>query len=311
MAEWDTRAIHTRVTTDARTPRGAQYATIGNLLPVLDRHLRALVVPHLLNVCEDWLSTSTTYAVTSGTATYRLPSRCLRVLDVALLDTSGRAQTRFSRATPTQAKQLQQEGWMGPTGTPAFWAMDGSSLRLYPTPDTSGQYTLALRYARRPGRLVDSTAAAPSGPATVAGISGAPGDLSVQVSPSGAFGTTGSVTVDVLRGTPGFESVKDDVVATVTTGGVYLSFAGYTATTLPLAVGDYVTLAGTSPVPQIPLDYITILELAAVEQLCRENGDRAGSESARDARLALMESAQSILEPRADEQTVIVPGYDV
>lgn len=311
MAEWDTRAIFTRVTTDARVPRGAQYRTIANLLPVLDRHLRALVVPRLLNVCEDWLTATATYSVVSGTAVYRLPTRNLRVLDVALTDSEGRVRQGFSRATATQAKQRRAEWWIKESGPPTYWLVEGSSLRLYPTPDATGQYTLTVRYARRPGRLVDSTASAPNGPATVAGISGAPGDLSVQISPAGAFGTTGTVSVDVLRGTPGFEAVKDDVTATVTTGGVYLSFVGYTATTLPLSVGDYVTLAGTSPVPQIPLDYITVLELATVEQVCREQGDRAGSESARDARLALMESAQSVLEPRADELQVVVPGYEL
>lgn len=311
MAEWDTRAMHTRIITDARVPRGAQYRTIDNLLPVLDRHLRALVVPRLLNVCEDWLTQTKTYEVVADTAVYRLPSRNLRVLDVALTDSEGRVRDGFSRATATQAKHRRIEWWIKERGTPTYWQVDGSSLRLYPTPDASGQYTLRVRYARRPGRLVDSQTAAPSGPATVAFVSGSPGDASVNITPSGAFGTTGTVVVDILRATPGFESVRDDVTATVTTGGAFLTFTGLTAAALGVGAGDYVTLAGTSPVPQIPLDYITILELATVEQLCRENGDRAGSESARDARLALMDSAQSLLEPRADEQTVIVPAYEL
>lgn len=311
MAEWDTRALFTRVTTDARVPLGAQYRTISNLLPVLDRHLRALVVPHLLNVCEDWLTQTVTYPIVTGQDVYRLPSRNLRVLDVAMTDAQGRVRRGFSRATAAQAKHRRAEWWIKDKGTPLYWLVEGSHLRLYPVPDTSGQYTLSVRYARRPGRLVDSQANAPSGPATMAFISTSPGDLSVNISPAGAFGTTGTVVVDVLRGTPGFEPVIDDVTATISTGGAYLNFTGYTAATLPIAVGDYITLAGTSPVPQIPLDYITILELATVEQLCRENGDKSGTESARDARLRLMESAQSILEPRADEAQVVVPGFQL
>lgn len=305
MAEWDTRALHTRVTTDARVPRGAQYATIANLLPVLDRHLRALVVPRLLNVCEDWLSQTTTYAVTSGTATYRLPSRCLRVLDVALLDASGGVREGFSRATPSQAKERRQEGWVKATGTPAYWAMDGSNLRLYPTPDASGQFTLSVRYARRPGRLVDSTG---SDAWVVSSYDANTGVVTVV-----GAGTPTAMPYDFIRGTPNFESAQDDMVPALVTPvatniwDVTLSdWSG-----APPESGDYMATSGTSPVPQIPLDYITILELAGVEQLCRENGDRAGSESARDARLALMESAQSILEPRADEQTTIVPGYEL
>lgn len=313
MAEWDTRALFTRVTTDARVPRGAQYGTIANLLPVLDRHLRALVVPRLLNVCEDWLTQTTTYAVTSGTATYRLPSRNLRVLDVALLDASGVVQCDFSRATATQAKKRREEGWTRETGRPIYWLVEGSSLRLYPTPDASGQYTLSVRYARRPGRLVDSQG---TDAWTVAEFT--PGTGAILLLGYAVPDTTG--TFDVLAGRPGFESVQDDIMLSGasqvappsgSSPGIYsATVTGWTASTAPQA-GDYMATSGTSPVPQIPLDYITILELATVEQLCRENGDRAGSESARDARLALMESAQSILEPRADEQVVIVPGYEL
>lgn len=307
MAEWDTRALFTRVTTDARTPRGAQYGTIANLLPVLDRHLRALVVPRLLNVCEDWLSQTTTYTVTSGTAVYRLPSRCLRVLDVALLDSSGRVRTDFSRATPTQAKERRQETWIRATGTPAYWAVDGSSLRLYPTPDASGQFTLTVRYARRPGRLVDSTG-------DVSWVVEGYNTLTGVVTLNGATAPDAAQVYDIIAGQPGFEALDDDApISTVVTvaPGIFTAVLTDPMGFDTLTPGDYMSLAGTSPVPQIPLDYITILELAAVEQLCRENGDRAGSESARDARLALMESAQSILEPRADEQVVIVPGYEL
>lgn len=307
MAEWDTRALFTRITTDARVPRGAQYQTLANLLPVLDRHLRALVVPRLLNVCEDWLTSTATYPVVSGTAVYRLPTRNLRVLDVALTDAEGRVRQGFSRATATQAKQRRAEWWIKETGTPTYWLVEGSNLRLYPTPDTTGQYTLTVRYARRPGRLVDSQG---SDAWTVVSYNAGTKVLRVQGS------TTPPATgpFDVLRGQPGFDSLADDLAASLVNivgSGLYdVTLPGMPSDAVPVA-GDYMAMAGTSPVPQIPLDYITVLELAAVEQVCREQGDRAGSESARDARLALMESAQSVLEPRADEQQVVVPGYEL
>lgn len=306
MAEWDTRAIHTRVVTDARVPRGAEYRTVDNLLPVLDRHLRALVVPRLLNVCEDWLTQTATYEVLADTAVYRLPSRNLRVLDVALTDASGRVRDGFSRATATQAKQRRVEWWTKERGTPTYWQVDGSSLRLYPTPDASGQYTLTVRYASRPGRLVDSQAD------TVWAVTAFNAGTST-VTVSGSAAPVAGVPYDFITGQPNFDAFQyDATVASVASAGAGLWTAMLVDWEGRAPVpGDYVTLAGTSPVPQIPLDYITILELATVEQLCRENGDRAGSESARDARLALMDSAQSLLEPRADEQTVIVPSYEL
>lgn len=302
MAEWDTVALAERIVAAAHLSRGSRYQTIDSLLPLVDQHLRTLVVPELLKVAEDWLTSTVTYAVASGTDTYRLPYRCLRVLDVALLDASGCPQAWFSRATTEQVKQRRTHGWTRPTGVPQYWTMEANSLRLSPVPDAGAtQYTLRVRFARRPGRLVDS---AGTGVWVVTGIAGA------TLTISGSGNPENEPAFDLIRGTPGFESLGDDVVNLGGSGG------GGTWTvdledTSSVTYGDYLAIPGTSPVPQVPLDYLAVLEMSVVEQILRNNGDAQGALSMAEAKVAAMASAQAVLEPRATENTVLVPAWDL
>jgi hypothetical protein len=307
MAEWDTQAIQARVVAAARLQRGSRYQTLADLLPLLDQHLRTLVVPELLRVAEDWLAGTATYSVVAGTAVYRLPSRNLRVLGVSLLGADGRPQSHFSRATAEQAKQRRAGGWVKGEGTPAYWLVESNSLRLYPTPDASGQYTLSVRYARRPGRLVDSE------DSTVWVVdSFDSGTMTVYLVGTDAPST--NTPYDFVAGSPNFEGVQDDLTVTSPTtlgGGLYSAvLSDWTGEAVPQP-GDYMTLAGTSPVPQVPLDYLALLEMSVEEQLLRNEGDPAAAQSMADAKVALMASASALLEPRAAENTVLVPGWDV
>lgn len=302
MAEWDTAALAERIVAAAHLSRGSRYQTIDSLLPLVDQHLRTLVVPELLKVAEDWLTSTVTYAVASGTDTYRLPYRCLRVLDVALLDSSGCPQAWFSRATTEQVKQRRTHGWTRPTGVPQYWTTEANSLRLSPVPDAGAtQYTLRVRFARRPGRLVDS---AGTGAWLVTAVDGP------TVSLFGTGNPTNEAAVDLIRGTPNFESVADDAVS-LGGSGAGTSWQVDLENPGTLAVGDYLALPGTSPVPQVPLDYLAVLEMSVVEQILRNNGDAQGALSMAEAKVAAMASAQAVLEPRATESTVLVPAWDL
>lgn len=297
MAEWDTQAICQRILNKARVPRGGRYQTVAALLELVDQHLRTVVTPKLLTVAEDWLTSTATYSVVAGTATYRLPWRSLRVLDVTLLNASGEPMRRFSRASAEQAKGLRTAGWLRKEGRPELWLVEASSLRLYPTPDVSGTHTLAVRYARRPGRLVDS---AGTGVWVVTSVDGA------TLSLFGTGNPSNEPAFDIIRGTPGFESLGDDVVS-LGGSGAGTSWTVDLENTEGLEVGDYVALPGTSPVPQVPFDYLAVLEESVVEQLLRGAGDVAGAQTAREAKVDLQVSAEAVLEPRASEPAVIVP----
>lgn len=303
MAEWDTQAVCERIANAARLPRGAFYRTVSNLLPLVDQHLRAGVVPKLLAASQGWLTSEASFPVVKGQALYRLPWRCLRALDVSLVNAEGRPVRRFSRATDSQVRHLRQELLLRKEARePLLWTVEGSSLRLHPMPSESGVLTLVLKYARRPGRLVDSLTAAPRGPAVIVSAALSGSTVTAQISPAGAFGTSGNVSLDVIRGTPGFEAAADDVQGMAVTGGAFVSLPGVALSAI--SVGDYVTLSGTSPIPQIPVDWFPVLESLVKEQLLRDGGDAAGAAAEAQARVLMEQAAMPVLDPRASEPEV-------
>lgn len=295
MAEWDTAAVCARIIREARVPKGSSYASVANLLPLLNRHLRTFVVPQLLKAAEDHLSVNVDVPLVAGKDSYRLPWRSLRLLDVTLLDETGRPVVDFGRTTERQARDLTSR-----TGyRPRFWYFEASSVVVMPPlQSTSPQHTLRLRIARRPSPLMDS------GSAWVVTDKG-PGYVEVQGTQPPPL-----QTYDFIKGTPSFESAKDDATSTLVediVGGWRVSFAD-TSWAERLEAGDYMAPMGTSPVPQIPLDYIPVLESSVVAQIKRENGDMAGAAAAEQATAALIESANPVLEPRSTEDTTCVPG---
>lgn len=304
MADWDTQAIQARIVRDARVPKGAQLRTIANMLPLLDRHMRAVVTPRLLEVNEDWLTTTVSIPVVPGTAVYRLPWRSLRILSVSLLDSEGRPRRAFTRATALQTREMRAYGWTRETGTPNYWVIESGNLRLHPIPDVD-TYTLSVRYARRPGALIDSQG---FGAWYVFDVHQADQAISIQ-SPSGS--PDADLIYDVVRGTPPFNALADDALVidvSVTGFNIWrVTFDSLNVGEAGIQIGDYMVPTGQAPFPQIPLDYIPVLEQSVVEQIFRDNGDAEGATMAQNAVAALMASAQANIEPRAAEPEVCVP----
>lgn len=298
MAEWDTLAIQERVLRDARVPRGSLYSSLDALLPLLDQHLRTVIVPKLLDAGEDYLAATQTYAVTAGQGTYRLPARSLRLLEVSLVGPDGRPRAFFSRATSTQVTKFRSYNRVRPAGPPEFWWFEASAVQLYPTPSVTDGSTLVLRYARRPSRLVS-----PADCGTVDEMSTTTARILSSVP------IVGGTRYDVVKASPGFESAGDNIwLNGVTPDGpdAWDVAADFSVVGNLTEAGDYFCPAGVSPVPQVPLDYLKALEHSVVAQLQRSSGDLDAAAASEAAMQATMTSAASDFSPRADEATTVV-----
>lgn len=290
MADFDTAALVARIIRDAKIPRGSQYRDTGVLLGMADDAMRTIITPELLKVGEGYLSTVKSYPLAQGQFRIRIPSRAVRLLDVSVLNVLGNPLSLFGRATVEQEREQRAMGYLRKPGAPRLWYLEGSTVVLSPPPDVTTAYTLVLRYARRPSRLVD--------PSTCSVVSVVNAD---------GIGVTGPVLplsgpLDIVKGSPGFESVGDDINFTL--NGVYVTPG---AATLALTeVGDYVCAPGTSPVPQIPPDYHAVLSQAVVVQVMKELRDAEGLAVAQGTLASLMASASPTIEARAEQPEVLV-----
>lgn len=296
MAEHDTDALVARIIQDAKIPRGSQYRDAGVLLRMADDAMRTVIMPELLKAGEGHLATSQSVALAAGQYRVRVPSRCVRLLDVGLLGAGSQPLWGFSRATPAQEREARALGFNRTAGAPRLWFLEGSTVVLSPAVDAAGIYTLVLRYARRPSRLV-----APSACGTVTFASTFGILRTLTYAPDSALDSP--TVLDVVKGSPGFESLGDNVEV-VTTGPDTLTMDATLGADVEL--GDYLCPVGTSPVPQIPLDYHPVLAQAVVVQVLKEMGAQENMLAAKGMLDALLLSAQPTIEARSTEPEVCV-----
>lgn len=90
------------------------------------------------------------YTTTSGDNTYDLPSDYLRLHSVRNTNTS-----QLGQLTQLQVEDFDDLDTTT-TGQPTHYAIDGSALYLYPTPDAV--YSISLRHYRKPTAYTDDNA---------------------------------------------------------------------------------------------------------------------------------------------------------
>lgn len=311
MAAFDTDELLEDVRLRASLPSGDARFTDAILLGMASRELRERVARLLVRASAEWLVYEGTTAVASGTSAVRLPPRALdgRARDVVWRDSGG---------TETSLREVAQEDvhrYAGESGTPEAFLVRNHGVVLLPTPNVAG--TAVLPYYARPNRLVP-----PSACAQITAVNAGSHSVTIAALPAGfAVGAA----LDFLRATPGFEFVGVDCYPTgytVSGGGYDITFSGTQSTgelasslasplaaggtEMPsgLAVGDWVCLAGTSPVPQVPVECHGLLAcLTAIAALRSVGEDASALEADRDT---LMSDAVAGVTPRVEGEARIV-----
>lgn len=290
MAEWDNTELLSDIRARGGLPSADLRFTDVKLLAAATIELRDVVTALLVESQSERLVYVSDTAVTPGTAAYRLPSRAVagRWQSVGWIGQGDSAYTRLRQVHPEdyylQSTQAQ--------GTPYGFFVRDNRLVLLPTPNAAG--TIRLPYYMRPNALV-----APSTAGVIATLVGA----AVTFTGGIPAGFTSGAAYDIVRGSPGFETLVVGVTATI--AGSTLTFSEALPTdTLAPAVGDYVCLAGQSPVPQCPVEVRGLLATRAARRALMSVGEGQQA-SMLDAQVTeLTEVARSLLSPRVDAEPV-------
>lgn len=225
----------------------------------------------------------------SGQASYRIPTRAQHGL-IALvqrLTSTGElkhlekwTERDLANRNPTQA------------GVPVAYLWRSNSLVVWPVPDSTSE-SLRFTYHRRPNKLVVTTAA----PA-ISSLS-FPGDTTKitlnLAADASTYGFTTSTPVDLIRARIPFDSLLDDSTPYAVAGsavglapGVAVVAAlradsdggtGVAGSQNGLYAGDYVCLAGQSPVLQMPEQAFYVVAQAVACQLLAEDPPALGPAS--------------------------------
>ena len=290
MALGDTVELLEDIRERGSIPPGDLRFTDVKLLAAATKELREGCVPLLHQAKSEHLVVPYSVPVVSGQAEYRVPARAIGgggLRDV-VLETGG---------YKTSMRELPLEeapNWGDAEGTPFGYYMRGYNVVLVPTPNVVA--TLHMPYHLRPNALVlPSAATYVNGPWFDSG-----GALEIAVVDPERF-SVGQV-VDLGRGTPAFETLAMDAPVTAVD-----PLGTITLQTNPFAVaeGDWVSLAGTSPMVQLPVEMLGLLAARTVRRALKAAGDERWK--ALDADVAELEArARTWLSPRNDGEVMSV-----
>lgn len=282
-----------------RWPSSGGPLTNAQLLPIMDDVLQSEVFPRVLEAKEDYRVYFKDYTLTADQAEYRLPPRAHagRLKDVQIVDASGNAvsvpQIDLEQIADTHAFST------GNIYRPRAFYWRDDWIGLHPAPRSTGEI-LRLYYYMRPGELVLEASAA-----TVSDVTG---ELQSVISMSGVPGTwSEGDEVDIIGGTGGFPTLHMEEELGDLLGSLVV--------TLPVdenqaQVGDWVALAGQSPIPQIPDVAFPLLTLRTAAIACEVTKDTQGaSVQSQLADRAEAKMAQ-LLQMRIDgEPKIVTPEY--
>lgn len=280
--DFTTTALLSSLKRRGMLPSTSETLSTSDFLAIATEELQTYVFKLLLATREEFAVASHDLSVVSGTAAYKLPSRAVggKLRDVLLYDAShGGGYVSLQRIEPAM-------GLAGNGGIEGYY-LQGDDVVFSPTPASS--VTVRLTYFRRPSALVATTAA---GAITAINT----GTKVVTYTAGPAFSST-SALYDLVRGKPPFTVIGQDLAVTAANGSTTVTFTA----TLPtdLAVGDYVCLAGESPVAQVPVELHPLLSQRTVYKCLEALGDDksvAAGEAADRMRL----DAVTLLTPRVE-----------
>jgi hypothetical protein len=281
MSIYTTDTFVSDVRTAAMLPT-ASSATFNDtdILRLADREMQSKMVPVVMSVQEAYWDFDATAALLQNDGAwsvgYRIPARAIggKLREVSLLDAQGNEHqvSRLNSADVTAR-------------VPGFM-VKGNLVYFFNPWGNWNDLTVQMTYSMRPGRLV-----LPENAAEIASINSAT-EISVNATPA-TF--TGSAYYDIIRGLPGFECQDVERAAAVVADTM-------TFTELPngIEIGDFVALAGESPVLQIPVELHPLLVQRTVVKVLEAIGDREGMGAAQAKAQELEADARTVLSPRVD-----------
>lgn len=274
-------------------PSSDEALATSDFLAIADEELQTYIVPLLISVREEYLVTSKDF--TPDGSTYPIPPGAIggKLRDVLISNGSGGFYA-LPRIEPERV-----ENW-GTTGGPVGYKLEGNNVVLVPAATPTG--TLRMTFFRRPSHLVATSAVA-----TITAINTGTSTATTNLNPS-TFST--SQSFDFIKANPGFDALYESATATTATAsGTSWIGSVLSSNTAGAAVGDYICLAGDSPVPQVPVELHALLSHRIVWRVLEALGDPKAAVAERTCD-RLEKSVIKTLTPRVEGASRPIINYN-
>jgi hypothetical protein len=267
-------------------PANQSRFTNANIMAFGDRKMKDSVVPVIHSLNAEYFVTRSDVDIVSNQVIYPIPPRAMgrKLREIKLKNANG------NRSDLPQIA-IEREQFYRASSVPAGFFFYGDKIELVPEPTQDG-WILQLWWFIPPGLMCTLSQAA-----VVQSIS----DPSVTVVALPSNIILGS-TVDFIAGTSGNSFVSIDNTIT----GVASNVLTFAADSLPsgLAVGDYVSISGTSPVLQIPDEAAPYLVTLTAMEILGAISDYEGMGRLKETRDDQKKNLMLMLEPRAEGEPI-------
>ena len=173
-----------------------------------------------------------------------------------------------------------------------YW-VEGSKILF----DIGSQSTYRIRYYLRPSRMVETSEAG-----LITSIDRVTGVIGLSAIPA-TFLT--SVVCDFIRARAGSDTLGTDKTITAIDDVAPDYSVTFAPADIPtdLAVGDYVTLSEETPVPQVPVEWISFMSYWVANNLLEELGDTDAAKVIAVRLKRLETKALSLVQPRVEAKS--------
>jgi hypothetical protein len=259
-----------------------------DLIAFLGDELSSNVIPLVHSVQQEYWVYRQDVPLVQGQTNYTLPVRgVVNGLRLLTLVDNGGNEIEFPLLRPENTASTYN--WLSPYSTSTLYGFnfEDDHIVMFPQQVVANPVmTVRFRYERQPSQLCATADAAQI--TVIAGTT-----VTVNEIPTG---WSTSTVVDLVKGTPAFNAKADDLtISSVNTGALQLTLPSLPATA---AVGDWISVAGTSPVPQIPYQMFPYL-CQCVANTCMAG--MADSEPYKDGKARetqMKEDLLKLLQPR-------------
>lgn len=294
--DYSINALLTSVKQRSMNASNQNLLSDADIVRIASEELQGTILPFIESVKNEYYVTNKDLAFVNGTSRYDIPQRATgtKLRDVCLLDNQGN-EVLLNYINPEDMK--------------SSWAYSPYQFGFYPTDYSinivlgnligSGNYTsVRMIYFRRPNTLCTTGVSGNAG--RVVSFNTGAKTITLDAAPTT---WTASTQFDIVNSMPPFQARTEDAAISMIAGFV-LTFVN----DLPsgLSVGDWVSEANFSPIPQMPVECHRVLECLTAARILQYTGDPAFSVMQAMAE-SMKKDLSQILSPRVDGSPRKIP----
>ncbi len=267
-----------------------------DILELADEEIAGQLKPQQLTVQGDYDLATLDYAITADQTLYRLPARCFGPVQDVIEVQTDTAQSELSMPIASLEDIARPERLRLRSRTQYLAVVDGEYLRIYPNPTTTDGKLLRIRYFRQPNKLaLLATAGKVTARSTVV-VLGVPID---QITLDTAITFSSATPADCISGGNAHSAIVFDAIPTSAAAGT----AAINLNTHPTgwgdaAIGDYIALAGYTPIVQIPEIMESLLVLRVAAAMLEANGELEAAQRMEVMANQRSDQVEQLLKPR-------------